>query len=163
MTLYVRYEGIESDECFVFLSGALDEDAWNELNQLNSLSQKKVTISLKDLDYINSLGVRNWISFLKLFGEGRAINFKECPSYFIKQLNMIPRLIGDAEIESFYGDFYCSNCDEEKNLLFNAGEGFEHLIQKFDEMKCDVCKDTLEFEEDHSSYFEFLKRRSKIL
>ena len=76
---------------------------------------------------------------------------------------MIPRLIGDADIESFFGDFYCANCDEEKNLLFNAAEGVDQLIQKFDEMKCDVCEDTLEFEEDHSSYFEFLKRRSKII
>ena len=162
MSLTVRIEESGSQNCSIFLSGSLDEDAWNELNQLNSIQHSSVVISLRDLDYINSLGVRNWISFLKLFGEGRKVVFRECPSYFIKQLNMIPRLIGDAEVESFYGDFYCAGCDEEKNLIFETSEGYKGLSEKFAKLACDVCNETLEFEEDFGSYFEFLKRKTKL-
>jgi hypothetical protein len=140
----------------VVFSGPLNENLGNNLANLHREVGKVVTFVLKDIDYINSIGIRCWLEFLRNFEEGRTLVYEECAPDVISQINMMPLIAGKAKVVSFYGTMACSECDEEHVKLFKTADGRAKLAEQAKTQNCPKCKATMELEEDPESFFNFL-------
>ena len=140
----------------VIFSGPINENLGNNLVKLGGEVGKVVTFVLKDIDYINSIGIRCWLEFLRNFEDGRTITYEDCAPDMISQINMIPHIAGNATITSFYGTMACPQCDLERLQLFITADGYSALIKKAQNQKCEKCKATMELEEDAEAFFSFL-------
>lgn len=149
-----------SDQFIIEFRGPINEDAEPHLNKIlaNKPNADKCIFRLKNISSINSLGVRTWIKFLRDFGESHKdtkIYFEECAPEIISQINMIPDFNGKAEISSFYADYICDNCDNDKLVLFKCDEIPKPLL----DVKCDKCDESMEMEELEEEFFAFLDRK----
>jgi len=59
-------------------------------------------INFKQVQYMNSCGVRAWINFLRELENNRKIIFEECTPEIMSQINMIPNFKSSAHIRSLY-------------------------------------------------------------
>lgn len=75
-------------------------------------------IDLKDLTAINSLGIRNFISWIHKV-ECQRLRVFFCPRVFVVQLNMVDGFLPKkAEIESFFVPYYSEVSGEDAMVLF---------------------------------------------
>ena len=146
----------EASQDIVFFEGPIDENCGEALNGLHGQVGNKVVLNFRKLEYVNSLGIRNWINFLINFEEGRDVTFDDCPSDVIMQINMVPKFVGSCKVKSFFGNFSCESCGHEMEVNFSADESQDDLIEKSSNIQCEKCQAIMEFEEDADSYFEFL-------
>ena len=80
-----------SKEETLLLSGSLDEDSEVILpNLLSKLSKKVCVINFRNIQTVNSCGVRAWINFLRELELKASVYFEECPPEVVSQINMIP-------------------------------------------------------------------------
>ncbi len=140
----------------VYLIGAL-----NEYGDLSSLITKPapLTLNLKGVSRINSIGVRNFLKFLSGWGD-KALKLEECTVEFIDQVNMIPSLLGvkqQAEIISLHIPYECGSCDHEGEILTNLSDADNYLkSNNFPQIACSSCGASMNAVTD--SYFTFLKK-----
>lgn len=139
----------------VELSGAIDEETNSALGELYSKASKDLIISFKDVDYINSLGIRSWINFIRHIEEGRSVTFRDCTPDVVMQMNLISNFRGNAKIESFLGEYTCDNCGEEGLISFKVTNRKE-LDQLIANQICPNCGSEFTLEEDEENYLQFL-------
>ncbi|SMF20109.1 hypothetical protein [Pseudobacteriovorax antillogorgiicola] len=143
-------------ETIVFLKGPIDENAGQVLADLHSRVLKTVVFNFKEVAYINSLGIRSWVNFLRHIQEGREIFFEECTSDVVMQMNMMAMFRGDAVVRSFYGDYTCDNCGHEQAIRFEVTEDSD-LQKDLVEQPCEKCSTILSLDEDDENYLIFLE------
>ena len=68
-------------------SGSIDEDSAQVLNELLQEKSQDIILSFEHIEYINSLGIRSWINFMKAFEKARNISFEKCTFDLILQIN----------------------------------------------------------------------------
>ena len=71
------------------------------------------------------------------------------------QMNMMAHFKGSAIVSSFYGEYSCSNCGHEDQILFTIDKK-EHLYELIQNQTCPKCKSQLTLEEDEENYLQFL-------
>jgi anti-anti-sigma regulatory factor len=141
----------------VVIVGPINEEAEVHLSKLNDTLAKTVVINFRQVSYINSLGVRAWINFMRDVS-GRKLIFEECTPEIVNQINMIPNFKGNAEIKSVYGTFFCNSCNNTQEEIFEAGKSFPNPPEfSVNIPKCKTCNSAdVEFEEVEDSFFAFL-------
>ena len=155
--MHIKYRIEHHDNVdHVIFSGPINENIGNNLARLAHEVGKNVTFVLKDIEYINSIGIRCWLEFLRNFEEGRTIVYTECAPDIISQINMIPQLAGNATVTTFYGTLACPACETERLCLFDAADGHRALLERAKGQSCEKCKGQLELEEDADAFFNFL-------
>ncbi len=140
-----------------------------------------VEIDLSAVRYMNSSGVRNWITFLRrLEGQrkGSPIGFVRCSVGFISQAGMAPEVLGGAQVVSLWAPYHCDACNQSEerllqvaallqpidaepaeaapvgaNVVFPAGRGVRVEPPRF---SCGSCPGELVFDELPERYFAFL-------
>lgn len=90
----------QGDQTQVKLSGVINEEA--ELLFFSSLKPGKVVINTKEINRINSCGVREWITAMKKMPAGIELVYEECSPAFMDQVNMITNFVGKGAIKSLY-------------------------------------------------------------
>ncbi len=120
---------------FLFLEGSIDEDSNLTGHQL---SAKTLRVNFKHVTHINSLGIRNWVNFLKQV-PAEVIFYEECPPAIVHQLNMIPSFKGKATVESVYVPFVCDACEAETLILADQSS-FQYLDKWQEKQICHSCK-----------------------
>jgi hypothetical protein len=142
----------------ITLDGPIDEYSGTILTELHSkISEvKKVIFNLEGISYVNSLGIRSWINFMRGFEEGRTIIFRKCAPDIIIQINMIPRFAGSARIESFWAHYICPECDHEQSQMFKTESGSEEILKQSSQILCEKCSKVTELEAEEDAFFEFL-------
>lgn len=138
----------------VLLSGMIDEDtALEEILKLGS----PLVFNFKGITAINSCGVRNWVNFLKSFGDANAA-FEECPPTIVKQMNMIPSFTAGAKITSVYVPYTCDRCEKEAMVLIDTSQFSKGKTPVTESMPCKECKQgELELDGHPTQYFAFIK------
>ena len=155
--MHIKYRIEHQDKLDkVIFSGPINENLGNNLAKLESEVGKVVTFVLKDIDYINSIGIRCWLEFLRNFEDGRTLVYEDCAPDMISQINMIPHLAGNATITTFFGTLACPSCETERLHRFAATDGHDSLIKQAQSETCPKCKGRLELEEDADAFFSFL-------
>lgn len=137
------------------LSGVINEDA--ELSFMSSIEAGDVVINTKNVERINSCGVREWITALKTVDAGVNIKYTECSAAFLDQINMISNFIGEGEVESIYIPYLCESCGFKKDVLIDLNECLADDELELPEQTCDSCEDEMELGDDPDQLFSFLE------
>jgi hypothetical protein len=137
--------------------GGIDEEAQFPELKLSG----RVTIDLSGVSAINSIGIRSWIRWFSALGDGVAIEFIYCPKALVMQMNMVEGFLpAQAKVKSLQVPFYCEECDEEKDVMFEVGK---HITIVGDQVKLNYDKATIcgggcdpELDVSEIKYFRFL-------
>ena len=158
MGLTTRIESGNDSET-VFFSGDIDEDAEVSLGDLQGKLSGACTFHLKEVQSVNSCGVRAWINFMREAEKNTTqITFAECPPEIVSQFNMIPNFKGKAIIQSVYASYSCDNCDAQKLVLFERGKNLpDKLDASLPEVNCPSCSETMEMEDLEEEFFAWVE------
>lgn len=139
----------------IFLNGKINEDAGGPLNDLLEKIGPTCTINLKDINEINSLGVRLWVNFMRKFEQTRTVTLEECTPEFIKQINMIPNFKGKSAIKSLFVRYVCEHCRGKRLYLFKIEENMPKRSEAvhLPSIACPRCDHLMEMEEVEEEYF----------
>lgn len=142
----------------VSFNGAINQDAGGILNQiqLELNASDTITFDLEHIDYLDSLGIRFWIHFLRSISEGRTITYRKCAPMFISQIGLVPNLKGNATIEDFYVTFLCPTCEHNEQKLYPGTVSYSDMLEVDDAVTCSACGHQSELEFEPESYFSFL-------
>ncbi|KYG67955.1 hypothetical protein AZI87_01385 [Bdellovibrio bacteriovorus] len=150
-----------TDKCTtILLKGSLNEYS-SALDGVEVNPNFDLSIDLKDLQAINSLGIRNFHNFIQRVRCQRLKLFY-CPRVFVNQLNMVEGFLPDkAEIESFFVPYFSEQSGEDAQVLFTKFLEYKKVKDKIvlsipemqdsqgNRMDLDVFKD---------QYFRFLDK-----
>ena len=114
--------GKKGDWDHVVYAGPINEDTEVHLARVAAQLGKNVIFNFRQVEYVNSCGVRSWINFLRDIQEGREVIFEECTPEIVSQINMIPNFRGKAHIKSVYASYACDNCENQAWELFEEGQ-----------------------------------------
>jgi hypothetical protein len=138
--------------------GLINEDS--ELTFQHILAEikeeKKVIFNFSQVKSINSLGVRAWVSFLRVVEEKGEVVFAECTADVIMQINMIPSFLGKGKVESFYVNYVCEICNKEEKKLVLTKDLAPKTIPPSPLCTTEDCG--MQTEELEEEYFVFLTR-----
>ena len=141
---------IRGETKVVVFKGIIDEDT--DFTPISKLGDS-LTFNFKNVESINSLGVRAWVNFIKLMKD-KEISFEECPPIIVRQMNMIPSFTGNAKVHSVYVPYVCDNCDSE-SLVLVKNDQFSTVSET---ARCENCKEgEMEFDGTPEQYFAFNK------
>ena len=146
---------IEPSPDQLVLSGAIDEtSALAEL--LGRAQNRRLVLDLAGVNFINSLGVRDWIRMQsEATRQGIAIELRRVSEPIIHQLNMIIATRGTSQVASFFAPYACDACGREESLLVDArSPGLTQLVAP--PQKCPECGAAMAFNDFPERYFSFL-------
>jgi len=150
--------GKKDDWDHVTYIGPINEDSELHLNQIESQLGKNVIINFRQVEYVNSCGVRSWINFLRGIQESREIIFEECTPEIVSQINMIPNFKGKAHIKSVYASFSCDECENQHWELYEEGRNLPSSPdESVAEKACPKCGSEMEMEELEDEFFAWIE------
>lgn len=137
-----------------YLEGHIDEYAdFSELLQ----QSEPLKLNLKGIVRLNSVGVRNLLTFIRDWGE-KQIVYIECPDVVMDQLSMVKDLMGFnkkiADVESFLAPYVCESCEREEEFLVQVSD-LRAKGLKLEDKKCPNCSGDME-PELSIDFFRFL-------
>lgn len=136
----------------VALSGTMNEGS--DLAPLMKLPQPLV-IDLAKLDRINSIGVRNWMDFVKQCDRaGTAPTIERCSPVIVGQMSMITTFMGKARVKSVNVPYFCPACRNEHEQLLELRPGAD--VQP--SIPCPKCGAAMELDDLVEAYREVLRR-----
>jgi hypothetical protein len=146
----------------ISVSGYIGENAG--LFDLNFTGVKKIVMDLSGVNYINSVGVKNWINWTGRFLNALQVEFHNCPSLIVNQVNMVAGFLpNDGTVESLSAPFICDKCNREESVPLKRGvhyhyatmnEGYKFTPPK---VECPKCKGPMELDAVEAKFFNFLK------
>jgi hypothetical protein len=149
-------------------TGANPSDVWDEIRFKGAFEEglaaaledaaqgvgKKVVFNFRDVNRVNSSGIRDWILFLRDFEPGRELVFDECSPTVVMQMNMIPGFHDVATVRSVYAPFACTSCRTAKLEKFE-GPKFPQSNARVPHGKCDKCQGETKLADNAVEYFDF--------
>ena len=139
------------------LAGRIDERSHvGDLAEM--IDEPSIAIDLSGVTYINSLGVRDWVSFLRVLAKRDVtLTLERCAEVMVLQMNMIVDARGAAKVASFYAPFACDACGWEGATLVETDEVAPMVSAgRAPEIECPDCKQQARFADFVDRYFLFL-------
>ena len=125
------------------LVGRLDE--FSSLDTLAN-APEPVIMDLAKVEWINSIGIRNFSYLVKGWGKKKYI-YRNCSVVFVDALNSVRSLMGSGgTIESLYTPVFCGRCDYEEERLVNLQEIRDNSIFTAPQGRCAKCGELLEID-----------------
>jgi len=133
--------------------GRIDENA--ELDDLaGALPAGEVQLDLAGLVRINSIGLREWMDFVRTIG-GRDVRLVRCAPAFVEQMNAIANFTGDLRIESVLAAFECEHDSEVVRLEVRTEDARAGRLPA--PPPCPRCSRTMEPTVEDDLYYRFLR------
>ena len=125
-------------------------------------TKKKLIIDLKNVTSINSYGVKIWCQWMNKNKGISNIELVNCPYTIVYNLSLVSSFTNDiTTITSFYVPFINEETDESAQVLFTLGKDY----QQDGFITMPIVKDSkgnaMELDVNPSTYFSFLKKKSK--
>lgn len=157
-------EKSDGENLLLVFEGVIDEDV--KFPAVDTGKYKKVFIDLKAVKSINSVGIREWLNWMKPLSDNAQIVFMKTPKALVLQMNMVEGFLPKSGfVKSFFVPFYCEKCDKEENVLFTIGHEIElspaGYKVNFDIASAKLCANPpceMEMDASEAKYFQFLKR-----
>jgi hypothetical protein len=141
------------------LTGILDESA--NLSSIKFTKDMNVVMDVKDIMVISSMGVRNWVTFIKDSPTPRSFSIRNLQMQFVNLLNTVGNVLpAHVVIDSFYLPFVCPECVTGREVLLKRGVDFtlgSTDVKIPPTPQCPDCKVDMEVDVLVPTYFEFLK------
>lgn len=154
----------KQNECTIEVQGAINENS--DFSVIDLKSAKMVYLDLKSVTTLNSMGLRNWVNWVKQLKITQMI-VRHCPRAVVDQMNILHGFLPmGAIVESFFVPYSCQNCGLEENYLALRGRDFQegnvdtkegHNLPQV--KTCPKCQGQMEMDVVSSRYFIFLKYR----
>lgn len=118
---------------------------------------KTVHLDLHGISGINSVGVRDWISFIQRCTASASVELHRCSTAVVSQLNMVAGFDGGAAVRSIVLPFLCEACgtDSEVVVDINVDDGEPPA---YTAPTCGVHQTPMLFDDLEDAYFAFLTR-----
>jgi anti-anti-sigma regulatory factor len=153
----------EKDKMIVEFVG--DIDAKTEFPNLARDAVRELVIDLSALGFINSGGVRSWISWIAAVNNalrGVAITFVNIPSISVRQAAQIKDFLPNgANIQSFVVPYYCDGCQTNTKVIYKNGVNWssswnqDEKLRKITYTKCPQCGAMIEIDAVPEHYQNF--------
>jgi hypothetical protein len=139
------------------LRGTIDETA-KLVDLLSYACDGRLALDLGAISFINSPGVRAWISMQQVAAKQRvALELRRVSEPIVHQLNIVPAARGVSLVSSFFAPYECEECDREQVMLLDVRQhGADLAHMRPPAMKCPECKRSMSFAHPPELYFTFL-------
>jgi DNA-directed RNA polymerase subunit RPC12/RpoP/anti-anti-sigma regulatory factor len=146
----------KDDLLVVRLAGSIEESV--NFESMIGMPTGKVQVNTKEVPRINSVGVKGWIKyFSSLQQKGAQLNFVECSTAIVEQINLISNFTCGGTVESVYVPFSCGQCRAEFIALFKT-EDLKRIAMDLPQLDCPKCGGKASFDDIPEEYFAFLSR-----
>ena len=144
---------------YVKYNGPINEEAEVHLTRLIETLGNNVVFNFRNVEYVNSCGVRAWINFMRELEKGRSVTFEECTPEIVMQMNMIPSFKSSASVFSVYASYHCDNCDNRQFEIFVNGKNLPVSEDaQLPPINCKKCgTKNIEMEELEDEFFAFAR------
>ena len=120
----------------------------------------ELLVNCKEIPRINSVGVKAWIKYFQSAqAKGTKLNFIECSTAIVEQINLISNFICGGVVESVYVPFAC-NSARASSWACSRRKISRSLNLQLPELKCTKCGGKAVFDDIPEEYFGFLSRDS---
>ncbi len=151
--------------CVVHVTGAINEETI--FQEIDPGASMVVTLDLDKVVSLNSMGLRNWVLWVKQLRSKFQMVFRNCPRVVVDQMNILNGFLPmGAIVGSFYVPYYCESCGREDNLLATRGKDYMEAtvdaregIKIPEQRPCPVCQEEMALDVIPAKYFSFLKYR----
>ena len=139
------------------ITGEIDDTT--DLASYGAKLQGNAIIDLGGVTFINSVGVREWVTLLdKLAARGLRVTLRNVSEPMVRQMTMVMEAKGEANVESFFAPYICTKCGDERALLIRNAEHHATLAAgKPPPLNCTKCGSMAEFDEFPARYLAFLQ------
>jgi len=154
MDIEVRHLG---DKSIVTLTGVIDEGAdFEKLAELRGSAE----FNMKGVRRVNSFGARSWMDVIRELGTKMQLEFVECTSCIIDQLNMLEGFLGHGRVVSFYASMLCEHCDKGSDHLFVARD-VKNLDGRLPRVECETCGGMMILDDLEEQYLLFIREPTR--
>ena len=135
-----------------------DVDDHTRLVALADQLGKQAIIDLGGVGFINSVGVREWITLLEALDQkGATVVLRNVSEPMVRQMTMVMEARGAAAVESFYAPYVCPGCGDERSLLIAVEPHRAELAAGTPpKQACPDCGAAMDFDEFPRRYLSFL-------
>ena len=143
-------------------SGTIDEDV--EFPSVEPGKYHQINLDLKGIKAINSVGIREWLNWIRPLADQSKFVLENCPKAMVFQFNMVEGFLPPgSRVSSFFVPFYSESADQEENVLFQVGKEVTNdggnISIKYDPKAAQLGGvDDMEMDVTEGKYFQFLKR-----
>jgi anti-anti-sigma regulatory factor len=138
-------------------AGEIDESS--KFGDLAGQVTPPVVIDLGEVTFINSIGVRDWVRFLRTLTARGPVRLRRCSEAMVLQFNMVTEASALTEIESFQAPYVCAACGAEEPVELTVARHLpEGRGSRLPEFPCSECGGALRFGEVPERYLLFLER-----
>jgi len=116
----------------------------------------RVDFDLSQVEYMNSLGVREWVHFLKE-ASIRGYEFHACSVPFVLQASAVHGVLGRGTVASFFAPYVCNGCGHQEDRLLQSAAVLAADTREPPTFTCPECGDALELDELPERYLAFLR------
>jgi anti-anti-sigma regulatory factor len=145
-----------SDGDLLILAGDIEDDT-TLATYADQLGRDPI-IDLGGVNFINSVGVREWVMLLDRLGErGLSVRLRNVSEPMVRQMGMVIEAKGAATVESFFAPYTCPKCGDERALLIDVKQHEAALAANTPPaLPCGACGTPAEFDEFPARYLAFL-------
>jgi hypothetical protein len=136
----------------VTVAGVIDESA--PLRDVVRKLRPPVIIDLGGVKFVNSVGLREWIQFLREVP--RPLTLRRCSESMVLQFNMVTDAVADARVDSFIAPYVCDACGREESIEVQTRDLRDGARSKLPNRACAECGGKSEFAELGDRYLLFL-------
>lgn len=152
-------------DCTIHFSGAINENS--DFSGMDLGAAKVLILDLHGVTSLNSMGLRNWVNWVKGVKNKMQLHFRQCPRVVVDQMNVLQGFLPmGAVVESFFVPYHCDACQHEENYLATRGKDYmEGTVDTRDGIvmpetrPCPVCAAQMDWDIVPLKYFSFLKYR----
>lgn len=164
MSFQYEIDHNDNDGALIKFSGQIDE--YCDFTDIKLPESNRITIDLKSIQMLNSVGLRSWVMWVKTLNQ-QIIVLRHCPAVAVHQMNILDGFMPlKSIVESFEVPYHCEACGADSFLWAVRGEHFfERTADKAqwlkvpDTVSCEKCNKTAGLDVIPVKYFHFLKSR----
>jgi predicted RNA-binding Zn-ribbon protein involved in translation (DUF1610 family) len=140
----------------VVLRGRIDDGS--PLGELAAqVTPGDVSIDTDGVTFINSIGMREWMRFVRALKARGRVTFERVASVLIMQMNLLPEFDG-APITSFHAQYACPSCGAEAVPLVDVVAHAEELRgMRAPKLPCPECGKPMDLADFPERYLAMFK------
>lgn len=147
------------------LFGEIDENS--DFTKIELPSKGILTIDLKGIKMLNSMGLRNWVQWSRGLRQLAVVKFQNCPNIIVHQINILEGFIPlGATVESMDVPYLCDSCGVEFNYHAIRGKDYMEATKESplqinlpEPLPCPECGKDAECDFIPNKHFHFLNRK----
>lgn len=116
----------------------------------------RIDFDLSQVRYMNSLGVREWVEFLRR-APVQGYEFHACSVAFVLQASLVEGVTGRGTVSSFFAPYACDRCEHQDERLLQTAAVLATEGHQPPEFGCPRCSGRLLLDDIPERYLAFLQ------